>query len=360
MSLLVLLPVVDESHRHAVGGSSARSRTDRPRTAATLLPRDALLCELDLASGEGNGEIGPDEELGPEIVSLFGHLPEAILVVDAHRLVRHANEAAVRLWGEPENALVGRALDELLEAPETVWNELFARPGLVVDMLAKRAAGARLPVEVAAGPPGFSGRPLRILAVRDATARFARETAIARLALFDPLTGLPNRLVLEDRLHQAIARADRYGGLVALHLLDLDGFKAINDSHGHRVGDAVLVAFARQLKPAIRSTDTLARIGGDEFAFLQCDLQNLEGARLAAERLLARLAAPLSVGPVALTVRASIGTAVYPLHGRETDLLFERADRALYTAKSRGGGVVVIAETEEEAGTTPEEGPEAD
>lgn len=320
------------------------------------LQADVILRALVLAGANGNGEITP-KELDPTLGAVFAHLPDALLIIDSHRLVRVANAAAARLWNEPETALVGRALAELLEAPEAVWDELFAHPGAVVDMLARRTIGAPLPVEVAAGPSGFLGRELRLLAVRDATSRFAREAVLARLALSDPLTGLPNRLVLQDRVQQAIARADRYGGMIALHLIDLDGFKAINDQHGHRVGDALLLAFAERLKPAIRSTDTLARIGGDEFAFLQPDLQCPEGARLAAERLLARLADPLRVNETELTLRASIGTATYPLHGRNFEALVERADRALYRAKQRGGQCVVIADGEENGTNTPEAGP---
>jgi len=175
------------------------------------------------------------------------------------------------------------------------------------------------------------------------SARRAREVAIARSALRDPPTRPANRLAFEDRLRQAIGRAERYGGLVAVHLLDLDGFEAVNDRRGHRVGDAVLVELADRLRPIVRASDTLARLGGDEFALLQSELRTLDGVGAAARRLLASLAAPLEVGALQLTIAASIGTALYPLHGRTPEALFEAADRALYAAERSGGGAVLLA-----------------
>ncbi|MCX8100608.1 MAG: GGDEF domain-containing protein [Geminicoccaceae bacterium] len=206
-----------------------------------------------------------------------------------------------------------------------------------------RGTAEPLPVEVAAGPLGLLGQPLRLVSLRDASARLAREADLARLALTDSLTGLANRLAFEDRLQQAIHRVDRFGGLVAVHLLDLDGFKRVNDEHGHRVGDAVLVALARRLRPVVRATDTLARIGGDEFALLQTDLATIEGVPLAATRLLDVLAGPFEAAGLDLSIRGSIGAAVYPLHGERPELLWEAADQALYAAKRAGGGVVVLA-----------------
>ena len=257
--------------------------------------------------------------------------------------MRLANDVAGRLWGEPAAALAGRALAGLLEPAERTWEELAATVGAPVEMRARRPSAEPVPVEVALGPVGSLGRPLRLVAVRDVSARRAREVAIARSALRDPLTRLANRLAFEDRLRLAIDRAERYGGLVAVHLLDLDGFKAVNDRHGHRVGDAVLVAFAERLRPIVRASDTLARLGGDEFALLQGELRAREGAGAAARRLLASLAAPLEVGALRLTIAASIGTALYPLHGRTPEALWEAADRALYAAKRSGGGAVLVA-----------------
>lgn len=301
---------------------------------------------------------GLDAATAQALAPLLRHAPDALLVVDADATVRFASEAAGRLWGEPPAALVGRPLEALLDAPAGGWADWSSDPGTLVEMRVLRAGAEPLPVEVGAGPLGLFGRPLRLVSLRDASGRLAREAALARLALTDPLTGLANRLAFEDRLQQAIHRVDRFGGLVAVHLLDLDGFKRVNDDHGHRVGDAVLVALSGRLRPVIRATDTLARIGGDEFALLQPDLVAIEGARLAAGRILQVLAAPIEAAGLELSIRASIGAAVYPLHGPRPEALCEAADRALYVAKRAGGGVMVLAgeEATPAAGATEEEG----
>lgn len=329
------------------GSESEPSRAFLEETRASLYPAPA-----------GAEPGGLDAATAQALAPLLSHAPDALLVVDASATVRFASEAAGRLWGEPPAALVGRPLAALLEGPGSGWADWGNDPVTPVEMRAVRAGAQPLPVEVGAGPLGLFGRPLRILSLRDASARLAREAALARLALTDALTGLANRLAFEDRLKQAIHRVDRFGGLVAVHFLDLDGFKRVNDDHGHRVGDAVLVALAGRLRPVIRATDTLARIGGDEFALLQPDLCALEGARLAAARILDVLAAPIEAAGLTLSIGASVGAAVYPLHGRRPEAVCEAADRALYAAKRTGGGVMVLAgeEATPAAGAREEEG----
>ncbi|MDW8371734.1 MAG: sensor domain-containing diguanylate cyclase [Geminicoccaceae bacterium] len=334
-------------HRNTSGGDerAGRSRPDGPATSSDDDPPRASAeqppATIPLGAAEA-GRSGPEAALAT-LAAILTHAPDALLLLDAHATVRLANEAAGRLWGEAPAALVGRSLAALLEAPARGWPGSSEDPPAVVETRAVRGTAEPLPVEVAAGPLGLLGQPLRLVSLRDASARLAREADLARLALTDSLTGLANRLAFEDRLQQAIHRVDRFGGLVAVHLLDLDGFKRVNDEHGHRVGDAVLVALARRLRPVVRATDTLARIGGDEFALLQTDLATIEGVPLAATRLLDVLAGPFEAAGLDLSIRGSIGAAVYPLHGERPELLWEAADQALYAAKRAGGGVVVLA-----------------
>jgi diguanylate cyclase (GGDEF)-like protein len=156
------------------------------------------------------------------------------------------------------------------------------------------------------------------------------------LAYHDVLTGLPNQLLVKDRLFQAVAFADRSGNRVALLFLDLDNFKTINDSLGHPVGDALLRAVAERLVGCIRDTDTLARQGGDEFLVILSDVQSSDDIAALAEKLLERLAMPFQIEGHELSTSASIGIAIHPDDSREFDTLLKKADTALYEAKAAG------------------------
>jgi diguanylate cyclase (GGDEF)-like protein len=159
---------------------------------------------------------------------------------------------------------------------------------------------------------------------------------IWHLAHHDPLTDLPNRWLFNDRLDQALRRGQREGEMVALHYFDLDDFKAINDGYGHLTGDRVLVAVAQRLNACVRHSDTLARIGGDEFAIVQAGASGRAGAVLLAERMLAALAPPLAIDGHRLRIGASIGIGLYPDHGASPEQLHQAADQALYQAKASG------------------------
>jgi diguanylate cyclase (GGDEF)-like protein/PAS domain S-box-containing protein len=161
------------------------------------------------------------------------------------------------------------------------------------------------------------------------------EAQIQHLAHFDPLTGLPNRLLLKDRCVQALSLADRSKQSVAMMLIDLDHFKNINDSLGHQVGDEVLVALAQRLKENLREQDTVARLGGDEFILLLPNADTV-GAAHVADKLLQAAMMPLNIGQHELTVTPSIGIAIYPKDGSNLDTLYKCADAAMYGAKEDG------------------------
>lgn len=165
-------------------------------------------------------------------------------------------------------------------------------------------------------------------------------------ATHDPLTGLPNRLLLDDRLEQALAKCRRQPGQVALLYVDLDGFKAVNDRFGHAHGDAVLVEAARRLRRGARETDTVARLSGDEFAVLQTVGEQPEAALVLCRRLLQLLAEPLQVGSRKVSIGASIGVAVGPGDAGDPATLLRRADKALYRAKGSGRGTFRVFEPE--------------
>ena len=171
---------------------------------------------------------------------------------------------------------------------------------------------------------------------------------VRHFAYHDELTGLPNRALLLDRLSQALVRAKRQQTHLALLLLDLDGFKAINDELGHAAGDALLKRVAERLRACIRGGDTASRYGGDEFVLLLPDVDNEQHALDLARKIHARLARPYRVDALPIAVTASIGVAVYPVDGLSQGVLIDRADFAMYRAKaarrsSRTGAGLAIA-----------------
>lgn len=155
------------------------------------------------------------------------------------------------------------------------------------------------------------------------------------LALHDPLTGLPNRRLLEDRLTKAVERAERNEARLAVLLIDLDSFKQINDTYGHAAGDEVLRVVATRLQMRVRKADTIARAGGDEFLVVVSDLLQPNGAQMLAAKLMADLNEPIPMGEATLRPCASIGVAIYPEDGQTAEELCENADAAMYKQKRR-------------------------
>ena len=171
----------------------------------------------------------------------------------------------------------------------------------------------------------------------DITERRRDQDTIARLAHHDHLTGLPNRLLFQDRFRQALARVRR-GDTLALHCLDLDRFKSVNDTLGHPIGDALLKAVALRLKNVVRETDTVARLGGDEFAIIQVGPKNASDVETVANRVIAALTEPFKIGEHILSIGTSVGITLAPNDGDDVDQLMKNADLALYRVKATGRG----------------------
>jgi diguanylate cyclase (GGDEF)-like protein/PAS domain S-box-containing protein len=152
-------------------------------------------------------------------------------------------------------------------------------------------------------------------------------------ALHDPLTGLPNRALYHDRLHQAVTRADRNGSLVGVLFIDLNGFKAVNDGLGHAVGDQLLCDIGIQLQSFVRASDTVARLGGDEFCLILPDLTDIAPSENLRQEITQNLKINLGLGQETLTVSASVGLAIYPRDGADADALYKHADSLMYRDK---------------------------
>jgi diguanylate cyclase (GGDEF)-like protein/PAS domain S-box-containing protein len=183
-----------------------------------------------------------------------------------------------------------------------------------------------------------------VINARDVTERLAAEQAIRHQALHDPLTGLPNRTLFQDRLEHAVGRQERTGGFVAVMILDLDGFKTVNDSLGHQIGDELLVAVADRFRAAQRNYETIARLGGDEFAILIEDLETPAHAGRVAQRILAALATPFVLSDREVAIGASVGIAIAERAPNATERLLGHADAAMYLAKREGKGCYRVFE----------------
>jgi diguanylate cyclase (GGDEF)-like protein len=175
-----------------------------------------------------------------------------------------------------------------------------------------------------------------VLVAHDVTAARAQVEKLARLALYDALTGLPNRFLLGDRLEQALERAQRVNGCVAAMFIDLDRFKPVNDSQGHAIGDQVLQEVARRLPTCARSSDTVGRYGGDEFVVILNEVARGHDAALCATKVIAALNLPFEIGGQRLSLGASVGIALYPTDAQDAPTLIKLADIAMYRAKASG------------------------
>ena len=169
----------------------------------------------------------------------------------------------------------------------------------------------------------------------------AQEESARHAAFHDPLTGLPNRVLFNDRLEHGLSQAIRHSWNLAVMFVDLDEFKSINDLYGHDVGDAVLQIISQRLKETTRVDDTVSRHGGDEFLYLLMKINNIRDATLVAKKIIKAIQKPCNIGTRDLVIRASIGISIFPNNGKSADDLIKSADKAMYQAKRLKSGYTI-------------------
>jgi diguanylate cyclase (GGDEF)-like protein/PAS domain S-box-containing protein len=290
--------------------------------------------------------------------SIIACSPFAIVVMDTGGLITSVNPAAERILWYQERDLLGQPYINLHDLREITQRaaELSTQFGIEVfpdhhvfrlapekglvdegEWSYIRRDGSRVPVQLVVSAlrdeddciTGFLGISY------DLTEKKRADEYIYHIAHHDPLTGLPTRTLLRDRLEVAIERAKRSQDVLAVMMVDLDNFKRVNDSLGHQAGDTVLCEISRRLKACVRKSDTVARMGGDEFIILLPDLRSATDTHEICRKLLAVIAQPIRIGRHEIIVTASIGTGIFP-DCDDVDALFKNADLAMYSVKARG------------------------
>jgi diguanylate cyclase len=286
---------------------------------------------------------------------------DGVIKTDPNGLITLMNPAAETLTGWTSQEAEGMPIEQVfnivneseripIESP--VRHVLAGRMavGLANHTILLSRSGGEFVIEDSAAPIFIEDGTLigSVLVFHNATDKYRLIDRVSWQATHDHLTSLPNRVLLEDRLQQAIAHADRNHQLLAICLLDLDGFKPINDSLGHAAGDVLLLQVAQRITALLRGTDTLARLGGDEFVLLFGGLKTVDDGRIIIESTLSTIAEPYVIEGEIVNISASVGVTLYPHDGATADILLRHADIAMYEAKRRGRNQHVMFNEEQE------------
>lgn len=276
--------------------------------------------------------------------SVFTNANEGILITDRRGTILEVNEAFTRITGYSRENAIGknpqmfRSSQQGPEVFKAIHLGLIRHGEWRGELWNRRLNGdsysAWLTISAVRDSRGKVQNYVALFS--DVTALKLHQEELEHGAHYDVLTDLPNRLLLSDRLQQAMTLCHRHNRGLAVLYLDLDGFKLINDRHGHKVGDELLIAVSSQMKAALRDVDTLARMGGDEFVVVLTDVENIQDCLQTVNRLLEACACPVFIQGLELLVTASVGVTLYPQDNAEADQLMRHADQAMYQAKQSG------------------------
>ncbi|SFU99200.1 diguanylate cyclase domain-containing protein [Pseudoduganella namucuonensis] len=330
-----LAALEEAARRAAEGDGSARAPLTGPLEIVRLARR---FNEMQAAREAAGARL----EL---VSSVFSATAEGIVLADAQMRIVEANRAFQAMSGYRREELIGESTRILQSGKhdrayyERMWRAIAAHGHWQGQIWDRRRDGSLFAAYLTISRVVDAGGAVShyIALFSDITSQRLEQEEIERVAYTDPLTGLPNRRLLADRLRQALARARRDGTLLAVCAIDLDGFKAVNDNGGHEAGDEVLVAVAARLQRLLRANDTVARVGGDEFVLLLADLDEPARAEEIAERVVLAAREPVALpGGGSAAVSASIGIALYPVDAESPRDLQRLSDGAMYAAKREG------------------------
>ncbi|WP_292935864.1 diguanylate cyclase [Noviherbaspirillum sp.] len=332
---LELLPaVLDRIHEERTLRDQMRQAEEALRTTNERLEQRVQ---------ERTAELAAERQLA--MITLTS-IVDAVFVMDNDGRVLQMNPAAAHMTGTGSEELIGQLLsDRISFLEESSRRKLMKPPGLAADLpedavlILVREDRTELFVRVTGGTMhDTGGKDIGVVTVlHDVTRLHARSHALMYQATHDALTDLPNRLLFTDRLSQSINHAGHNDEKLAVVFLDLDGFKQVNDTFGHQVGDHLLQSVAQRLQGCIRESDSLARMSGDEFTMTVAGKSADKSVQTVAAKVIHELTAPFDVDGKEIRIGTSVGISIFPDDGTSVDELMEKADAAMYEAKSRGG-----------------------
>ena len=271
---------------------------------------------------------------------------EGIVSIDTEGKLLSFNRAAQKIFGYSEEEIIGKNVSMLMPSPHRDNHDGYLSHylrtgqahliGATRELQGQRKDGMHFPMEFAVTEVKYGGAHFFTAVLRDVSEQKQALKRIEQLAHYDELTHLPNRSLLYDRLGQAITMAKRNCSSIALMYIDLDGFKRVNDTMGHHMGDLLLMQTAERLRLCVRESDTLARIGGDEFTILLNDPHERENVEVVAQKVIHSIDQPFYLEGQAAHIGASVGIARYPYDAPTSGTLLIVADKAMYAAKAAG------------------------
>jgi len=276
--------------------------------------------------------------------NVFMHSHEGILITDVNGIIIDVNESFSNITGYARQEVLGNNPRMFKSGRHdsafyiAMWDALLNERSWRGEIWNKRKDGKIFAVILTISAiQNAAGVVMNYVALlTDITSIKEYHDQLEHQARYDKLTGLPNRILLSDRLQHALVQSQRTPQLMAVVFLDLDGFKAVNDNHGHGIGDELLVIVTQRMKAALREGDTLARVGGDEFVAILINLEDTLACNIVLDRLLRAVSTPVLVGDTTLHVSASIGVTLHPQDEGDSDSLISFADQAMYQAKRMG------------------------
>ncbi len=278
--------------------------------------------------------------------SIISHAMEGIVLINSKGVIQSFNPACEFMFGYSQEEVVGKNVSILMPNPDSDSHDDYLHRymsskkarvvGIEREVKALRKSGQTFPLSLSVNEMVSGGEHFFVGIVSDITERKKNEEAITKLAHFDAVTGLPNRTLFFDRLKQALAKAKRKKKKLGVLFLDLDGFKSINDTLGHDIGDLLLKQVADRLRGAMREMDTVARFGGDEFAFVVDDIIQAVDVEAVAGKLLDLLTQPFIVNGNRCEIGCSIGISLSPKDSISVASLIRQADYAMYQVKHNG------------------------